>query len=108
MGSQTVQKIRQRRMVCCNSANRGTAGSNFTHHEQSQKEALMVCGVSRAFFYAPVQHELFVELCDEAKKTIEDNNMCAATHERVWGHSRSSKLAPESPRNDGHTRFLDW
>ena len=42
-----------------------------------KKKALMVCDVSRAFFYAPVQHEIFVELCEEAKKTVEDNNMCA-------------------------------
>ena len=42
----------------------------------SQKKALMVCDVSRAFFYAPVQHEIYVELCEEAKKTVEDNNMC--------------------------------
>ena len=34
-----------------------------------EKKALMVCDVSRAFFYAPVQHEIYVEL--------EDNNMCA-------------------------------
>ena len=36
----------------------------------------MVCDVSRAFFYAPVQHEIYVEPCEEAKKTVEDNNMC--------------------------------
>ena len=36
----------------------------------------MVYDVSRAFFYAPVQHEIYVELCEEAKKTVEDN-MCA-------------------------------
>ena len=40
MGSQTVQRIRQRRMVCCNSANRGTASTDFTHHEWSQKESI--------------------------------------------------------------------
>ena len=35
----------------------------------------MVC--SRAFFYAPEQHEIHVELCEEAKKTVEDTSMCA-------------------------------
>ena len=35
-----------------------------------KSKALMVCDVSRAFFYAPVQHELCVELCEEAKKTV--------------------------------------
>ena len=34
-----------------------------------KSRALMVCDVSRAFFYAPVQHEIYVELCEEAKKT---------------------------------------
>ena len=37
-----------------------------------KKKALMVCDVTRAFFYAPVQHEIYVELCEEAKKTVED------------------------------------
>ena len=37
----------------------------------------MVCDVSRAFFYAPVQHGMYVELFEEAKKTVEYNNMCA-------------------------------
>ena len=68
----------------------------------------MVCDVSRAFFYAPVQHEVYVELCEEAKKTVEEQHVCKATHEHVWDQGRRSKLAKESPRNDGHTRFLDW
>ena len=42
-----------------------------------KKKELMVCDVSRAFFNAPVQHEIYVELCEEAKKTVEDNNICA-------------------------------
>ena len=33
-----------------------------------KNKALMVCDVSRAFFSAPVQHEIYVELCEEAKK----------------------------------------
>ena len=41
------------------------------------KKALMVCDVSRVFFYAPVQSDIFVELREEAKKTVEDNIMCA-------------------------------
>ena len=40
-----------------------------------KKKALMVWDVSRSFFHAPVQHEIHVELCVEAKKTVEDNNM---------------------------------
>ena len=55
-----------------------------------KKEALMVCDVSRAFFYAPVQHEMHVELCEEAKKTVEDNNMCAKL--RMHSVSQSVRL----------------
>ena len=40
MGSQTVRRIRQRRVVCCNSANRSIASHDFTHHEWSQKESI--------------------------------------------------------------------
>ena len=50
----------------------------------SEKKALMVCDVSRAFFYAPVQHEIVVELCEEAKNTIE-NNMCAKLRMSMYG-----------------------
>ena len=45
----------------------------------------MVCDVSRAFFNAPVQHEIFVELCEEAKKTVEDNNMYAKPSMSMYG-----------------------
>ena len=68
----------------------------------------MVCDVSRAFFYAPVQHEIYGELCEEAKKIVEDNMVCKATHEHVWDQGRRSKIGKESPTNDGHTRFLNW
>ena len=51
----------------------------------TKKKALMVCDVSRAFFYAPVQHEKTVELCEEAKKTVEDNNMCAKLRMSMHG-----------------------
>ena len=33
-----------------------------------KKKVLMVCGDSRAFFYTRVQHETYVELCDEASR----------------------------------------
>ena len=45
----------------------------------------MVCDVSRAFFYAPVQHEIHVGLCEEAMKTVEDNNMCAKLRMSIYG-----------------------
>ena len=67
MGCQTVHRIRQRRVVCCNSAYRGTASTDFTHHEWSQKESM------------------YVELCEEAKKTAEDNNMCAKLRMSMYG-----------------------
>ena len=74
----------------------------------TKKKALMVCDVSQAFFYAPVQHEKNVELCEEAKKTVKDNNMCAKLRMSMHGdEGRRPKLAKESSRNDGHTRFLN-
>ena len=45
----------------------------------------MVCDFSRAFFYTPVQHEIFVELCEEAKKAVEDNSMCAKLRMSMYG-----------------------
>ena len=32
------------------------------------KKGLMVVDVSRAFFYAPVMHDIYVRLCEEPKK----------------------------------------
>ena len=46
-----------------------------------RKKALMVCDVSRAFFY----EEIHVELCEEAMKTVEDNNMCAKLRKSMYG-----------------------
>ena len=80
MGSQTVQMIRQRRVVCCNSANRGTASTDFTHHEWHPKES--TDGPSSAL---QCKHETNVELCEEAKKTVEDNNMCAKLRMSMYG-----------------------
>ena len=58
-----------------------------------KKKALMVCDVSRAFFYAPVQHEIHVEdLCEEEKKTVHDNNMCAKLHEHATGPKPQLKI----------------
>ena len=57
----------------------------------TKKKAWMVCDVSRAFFYAPVQHEIFVELCEEAKKTVEDNNMCAKLRMSMYGTKAASQ-----------------
>ena len=50
-----------------------------------KKKALMVCDVSPAFFYAPVQQEIHVELCEEAKKTVQDNNMCEKLRMTTYG-----------------------
>ena len=57
-----------------------------------KKKALMVCDVSRAFFYAPVQHEIYVELCEEAKKTVEDNNMCAKLRMSIHGTKAAAQI----------------
>ena len=63
-----------------------------------KKKALMVCDVSRAFFYAPVQHEKYVELCEEAKKTVEDNNMCAKLRMRLRCIRRTSRSGLDEKR----------
>ena len=74
-----------------------------------KKKASMVCDVSRAFFYAPVLHEIYVELCEEAKKTVEDNNMCAKPRMSMYGTKAAAQtLAKEISRTDGHTRFHNW
>ena len=57
----------------------------------TKKKALMVCDVPRAFFYAPVQHEIYVELCEEAKKTDEDNNMCAKQRRSMDGNKAAAQ-----------------
>ena len=81
-------------------------GTDFTHREQSQQESIGGRRLSSAFFYAPVQHEIYVELCEETKKAVEDNNLCAKLRVSMYGTKRRrSKLAKESSRNDGHTRF---
>ena len=56
-----------------------------------KKKALMVCDVSRAFVYAPVQHEIYAELCEEAKKTVVDNNMCAKLRMSMYGTKASAQ-----------------
>ena len=56
-----------------------------------KKKALMVCDVSRAFFCAPVQHEIYVELCEEAKKTVDDNNMCAKLRMSMYGTNAAAQ-----------------
>ena len=77
-----------------------------------EKKALMVCDVSQAFFYAPVQHEIYVELCEEAKKTAEDNNMCAKLRMSMCGtKGRRSNLAKFKKQChtlnwEGFTRFV--
>ena len=49
------------------------------------EKAIMVNDVSRAFFYAPVQHEIYVELCEEAIKTEEDRGKCAKLLMSMYG-----------------------
>ena len=48
-------------------------------------KGLMVNDVSRAFFYAPVQHAIYVELCEEAMEGPEDKGMCAKLNMSMYG-----------------------
>lgn len=56
-------------------------------HATTGKEtkAVMVNDVSRAFFYAPVQHEIYVELCEEAITCEEDRGKCAKLLKSMYG-----------------------
>ena len=56
-----------------------------------RKKALMVCDVSRAFYDALVQHEIFVVLCEGAKQTVEDNNMCAKLRMSMFGTKAAAR-----------------
>ena len=46
----------------------------------SKKKALMMCDVSRAFFYAPVQHEIYVELCEERRRGQSKTTTCVQSY----------------------------
>ena len=65
-----------------------------------KKKGLMVCDVSRAFFYAPVQHEIHVELSEEAKKTVEDINMCAKLRMSMYGTKAAAQNWQKKVRAD--------
>ena len=58
-----------------------------------REKAIMVNDVSRAFFYAPVQQDMYVELCEEAMESEEDRKMCKAPDVDVWDEGGSAKLA---------------
>ena len=45
----------------------------------------MVCDISRAFFYAPVYHEIYVELCEEAITREEDRKKCGRLLKSMYG-----------------------
>ena len=48
-------------------------------------KGFMVNDVSRAFFYAPVQQDIFVELCDEMRRGPEDDNMVGWLNKSMYG-----------------------
>ena len=45
----------------------------------------MINDVSRAFFYAPVQHDIYVELCEEAIECEEDRGKCGKLQMSMYG-----------------------
>ena len=64
----------------------------ISHTTSSQKERkLMVCDVSRAFFYDPEQHGIYVDLCEEAKKTVVDSNMRANIRMSMYGTNAAAQ-----------------
>ena len=96
MGSQTVPRIRQQEWFAATPPIEALRALISHSMSGPKKKALMVCDVSRAFFYAPVQHEKDVELCEEAKKTVEDNNMCAKLR---------MSMGPRPPLKIGKRKF---
>ena len=51
----------------------------------TREKVVSVMDVSRAFFYAPVQHEIYVELCEEAIETEEGRGKCAKLKMSMYG-----------------------
>ena len=49
------------------------------------EKAVMINDVSRAFFYAPVQHDIYVELCEEAIECEEDRGKCGKLQMSMYG-----------------------
>ena len=49
------------------------------------ERAVMINDVSRDFFYAPVQHDIYVELCEEAIECEEDRGKCGKLHMSMYG-----------------------
>lgn len=46
---------------------------------------LLICDVSRAFFYAPVQHDIYVELAPEVMTEPGDEHRCAKLRMSMYG-----------------------
>ena len=105
--AKTVQRIRQRRTVRCNCANRGTASTDFTHHEWSQKERIDgVRRLSSLLLRSSATRDTRGAVRGGEEDSRGHQHVRKATHEHVWDQGRRSKLAKESPRNDGHTRLV--
>ena len=39
-----------------------------------------------------MQHEIYVELCEEAKNTVVDNNMCAKLRMNMYGTKAAAQI----------------
>ena len=48
-------------------------------------KGFMVNDVSRAFFYAPVQQDIFVELCEEMRRGPDDDDMVGWLNKSMYG-----------------------
>ena len=65
----------------------------------SKNKVLSIMDVSRAFFYAPVQHEIYVELCEEAIEDETDRNKCAKLKMSMYGTKAAAQTWQREVQN---------
>ena len=57
----------------------------------SRGKGFMVNDVSRAFFYAPVQQDIFVELCEEMKAGPDDDEKVGWLNQSMYGTKAAAR-----------------
>ena len=60
-----------------------TVISNSTTGERGK--GILACDVSRAYFYAPVEEDIFVELCNETRSGPGDHGRCGTLKMAMYG-----------------------
>lgn len=83
----------------------GMVISAATTRTSAQERGLVVMDVSQAFFYALVQHCIYVELCEEARDKEEDRNTCARLKKSMYGTKAAAQNWPQGPRDNDTLRL---